>query len=48
MPNAPELRLPFEGEWLVYWGGRHVEENYHAAVFDQRYAYYLLSRRTSD
>lgn len=38
-----ELRLPFEGEWLVYWGGRHVEENYHAAVFDQRYAYDLVA-----
>jgi murein DD-endopeptidase MepM/ murein hydrolase activator NlpD len=33
------LRLPFEGEWTVFWGGRSVEENYHAAAPDQRFAY---------
>lgn len=33
------LRLPFRGEWLVVWGGRTVEENYHAAHVDQRFAY---------
>ena len=32
------LRLPFNGEWLVFWGGRAVEQNYHAAVRDQRFA----------
>ena len=32
------LRLPFEGEWTVFWGGRSVEENYHAAYVDQRFA----------
>lgn len=32
------LRLPFEGEWTVFWGGRTVEENYHAAYVDQRFA----------
>ncbi len=36
------LRLPFDGEWLVFWGGRTVEQNYHAAVRDQRFAYDLL------
>jgi Peptidase family M23 len=36
------LRLPFNGEWLVFWGGRTVEQNYHAAVRDQRFAYDLL------
>jgi len=36
------LRLPFEGDWFVFWGGRTVEQNYHAAVRDQRYAYDLL------
>ena len=25
------LRLPFEGGWSVYWGGRTIEQNYHAA-----------------
>ncbi len=33
------LRLPFTGEWTVGWGGRTVEENYHAAYVDQRFAY---------
>ncbi len=36
------LRLPFDGEWLVFWGGRTVEQNYHAAARDQRFAYDLL------
>jgi hypothetical protein len=33
------LRLPFDGEWFVFWGGRSIEQNYHAAVSDQRFAY---------
>jgi hypothetical protein len=33
------LRLPFTGEWFVFWGGRTIEQNYHAAVSDQRFAY---------
>lgn len=33
------LRLPFDGDWFVFWGGRSVEENYHAAAQDQRFAY---------
>ncbi|HEX2223084.1 MAG TPA: M23 family metallopeptidase [Thermoanaerobaculia bacterium] len=33
------LRLPFQGEWFVFWGGRTVAENYHAATRDQRFAY---------
>jgi hypothetical protein len=33
------LRLPFDGEWFVFWGGRSIEQNYHAAVGDQRFAY---------
>lgn len=37
-----ELRLPFEGEWTVVWGGREVVQNYHAAYADQRFAYDLL------
>jgi hypothetical protein len=36
------LRLPFEGEWTVFWGGRKVAENYHAITRDQRFAYDLL------
>jgi hypothetical protein len=36
------LRLPFDGEWFVFWGGRTVEQNYHAASIDQRFAYDFL------
>jgi hypothetical protein len=36
------LRLPFEGEWIVVWGGRTAEENYHAAYPHQRFALDLL------
>lgn len=36
------LHLPFNGEWTVFWGGRSVEENYHAATRDQRFAYDLV------
>ncbi len=36
------LLLPFEGEWFVFWGGRTVDENYHAASKSQRFAYDLV------
>jgi murein DD-endopeptidase MepM/ murein hydrolase activator NlpD len=36
------LRLPFRGEWVVFWGGRTMQENHHAAVRSQRFAYDLL------
>jgi murein DD-endopeptidase MepM/ murein hydrolase activator NlpD len=34
-----DLRLPFNGAWFVFWGGRTVEQNQHAASPDQRFAY---------
>ena len=37
-----DLRLPFDGEWYVFWGGRDVLNNYHAASRDQRFAYDML------
>lgn len=37
------LRLPFEGEWTVFWGGRALADNYHAANPDQRFAYDFLA-----
>ena len=40
-PKA-RYRLPFEGEWLVFWGGRMVAQNYHASVPNQRFAYDLV------
>jgi hypothetical protein len=36
------LRLPFAGEWIVFWGGRTVAENYHAAYATQRFALDLI------
>jgi hypothetical protein len=33
------LHLPFQEEWFVFWGGRSIQENYHAAYPDQRFAY---------
>lgn len=38
------LRLPFDGEWYVFWGGRTLEQNYHAANTAQRFAYDLVVR----
>lgn len=39
------LRLPVEGEWYVYWGGREVADNRHAVDPGQRFALDLLVRR---
>jgi hypothetical protein len=33
------LRLPFEGDWWVVWGGRTRLRNYHVVAADQRHAY---------
>ena len=39
------LRLPFDETWNVFWGGRSVQQNYHAAYPDQRFAYDILILR---
>lgn len=39
------LRLPFDGEWTVVWGGRTPEQNHHATHPAQRFAYDLLVTR---
>jgi murein DD-endopeptidase MepM/ murein hydrolase activator NlpD len=39
------LRLPVKGEWFVYWGGRSLEDNAHAARPDQRFALDLIVAR---
>ena len=40
-----DLRLPFAGEWYVFWGGRSLDQNYHAADSSQRFAYdFVVSR----
>ncbi len=33
-----DLALPFSDEWYVVWGGRTLDENYHASLDDQRFA----------
>jgi hypothetical protein len=33
-----ELRLPFDGDWWVVWGGRTRLQNYHIIAPDQRHA----------
>lgn len=40
-----QLRLPFDGEWAVLWGGRTTLDNYHASAPDQRFAYDFLVMR---
>lgn len=40
-----ELRLPVDGDWFVYWGGRDIEDNYHAVDVGQRFAIDLLVMR---
>jgi len=37
-----EFRLPFEGTWLVIWGGDTEFQNYHAPVPSQRHAYDIV------
>ncbi len=36
------LRLPFSGAWKVFWGGRTIALNQHAASRGQRFAYDLV------
>ena len=36
------LRLPFDGTWHVFWGGRTLEQNYHAVDPGQRFALDLV------
>jgi murein DD-endopeptidase MepM/ murein hydrolase activator NlpD len=38
------LRLPFDGEWYVAWGGRTIEQNQHVVMADQRFAYDFYAR----
>ena len=39
------LRLPSDGEWFVFWGGRTLDENYHSVTVDQHFAYDLVMVR---
>jgi hypothetical protein len=33
-----DLRLPFDNEWVVIWGGRSIQDNYHVINPNQRFA----------
>jgi len=37
-----KLELPFRNEWYVFWGGRTLVQNYHAASRSQRFAMDLV------
>ena len=37
--------FPFQGEWLVFWGGTNVFQNYHYELASQRYAYDLIQAK---
>ncbi len=39
-----DLELPFDDEWWVFWGGRGVAENYHAAHKEQRFALDIVKK----
>jgi hypothetical protein len=40
--NSAMLGLPFEGQWMVIWGGDKKEQNQHHDVPNQKYAFDLL------
>lgn len=42
-PTRADLRLPFDGAWYVFWGGRDHVRNYHVVARDQRFAYDLVA-----
>lgn len=33
-----DLRLPFDDTWVVLWGGRSIQDNYHVEIPNQRFA----------
>ncbi|MCK0132009.1 peptidoglycan DD-metalloendopeptidase family protein [Flavobacteriaceae bacterium F08102] len=37
--NSTSMKLPFNEEWTVFWGGETIEQNYHVAYNNQKYAY---------
>jgi murein DD-endopeptidase MepM/ murein hydrolase activator NlpD len=43
--TVAELRLPFDREWYVFWGGREPHQNYHVVNANQRFAYDFVIRR---
>jgi murein DD-endopeptidase MepM/ murein hydrolase activator NlpD len=44
-PSRTHFRVPLDGPVTVAWGGPTLDENYHAVMPDQRWAYDLLATR---
>lgn len=40
--NTTKMILPFKEEWFVFWGGTDVNQNYHVAYPNQKYAYDIM------
>jgi murein DD-endopeptidase MepM/ murein hydrolase activator NlpD len=40
--NITKLRLPFDGEWLTFWGGTEKAQNYHVTTSVQQGAFDFL------
>jgi len=40
--NTTKMKLPFNEEWYVFWGGTIEAQNYHLAYENQQYAYDIL------
>ncbi|RDK86959.1 peptidoglycan DD-metalloendopeptidase family protein [Marinirhabdus gelatinilytica] len=40
--NITKLRLPFDGEWLTFWGGTEKAQNYHVSTKVQQGAFDFL------
>jgi hypothetical protein len=43
--SKTKLRLPFDGEWHVAWGGRKINYNNHTSSKDQRFAYDFIIKK---
>tara|TARA_R100000935_G_scaffold58415_2_gene95422 strand:+ start:109273 stop:110241 length:969 start_codon:yes stop_codon:yes gene_type:complete len=40
--NSTKLQLPFDGEWMTYWGGTEKRQNYHVTTRVQQGAFDFL------
>ena len=40
--NVSKMRLPFTGEWTVFWGGDTKEQNYHVVAKMQKNAFDII------
>ncbi len=40
--NSTQMKLPFKGEWTVFWGGDTKELNYHVENEAQKNAFDIL------